>query len=79
MTHPDKSYLGDGAYVQRGSYASEVVLTTEDGVSAQNTVVLGPMEVRALLEWLRACRYMDGDGTLRDLTGERSIFDDVDK
>lgn len=48
-----KSYLGDGAYVQLGSFATEVVLTTEDGISVQNRVVLGPHEINALLEWLK--------------------------
>lgn len=50
---PEKSYLGDGAFVQLGSFATEVVLTTEDGVSEQNRVVLGPHEINALLEWLK--------------------------
>ncbi len=46
-----KSYLGDGAYVDMGSYESEVVLTTEDGLSVTNRVVLGPTEVAVLLRW----------------------------
>ncbi len=46
-----KTYLGDGAYVAVGCYESEVVLTTEDGQSAQNTVVLGPTEVAVLQRW----------------------------
>ena len=50
MTHPNKDYLGDGAYVQEGCYKGEVVLTTEDGISVQNTVVLGPTELRNLLD-----------------------------
>ncbi len=51
--HPDKSYLGDGAYVQLGSYQGEIVLTTENGISAQNTVVLGPHELLALIVYLK--------------------------
>ena len=47
-----KMYLGDGAYVQIGSFRGEVILTTEDGISAQNRVVLGPDEIRLLLRWL---------------------------
>ncbi len=47
-----KIYLGDGAFVQIGSFRGEVVLTTEDGVNVQNRVVLGPDEIRALLLWL---------------------------
>ena len=73
-----KTYLGDGAYVQFGSYTAEVVLTTEDGIRATNTVVPGPNEIRMLMEWLKGHTYTDGDGTMRTLDGERSIFDDVD-
>lgn len=51
-----KEYLGDGAYVADGCYAGEVVLTTEDGVSVQNRVVMGPTEVAALLRFLEV-RY----------------------
>lgn len=79
MPHPNKAYLGDGAYVQEGSFRGEVVLTTEDGISVQNQVVLGPTEIRALLEWMRSNSYTDNRGMLRTLDGERSIFDDVDE
>lgn len=47
-----KTYLGDGAYVAIGSYKGEVVLTTENGISVQNTVVLGPSEIDGLQRWL---------------------------
>ncbi len=49
--HNFKTYLGDGAFVDVGNYASEVILTTEDGQSVQNRVVLGPTEVSVLLRW----------------------------
>ena len=49
---PHKAYLGDGAYVQQGRYRGEVILTTENGISVQNRVVLGPEEIRALGRWL---------------------------
>ena len=53
MTKPNKkAYLGDGAYVQIGSYYGEAVLTTEDGISVQNRVVLGPHEIDMLQKWL---------------------------
>jgi hypothetical protein len=51
-----KQYLGDGAYVQEGSYVGEFILTTEDGVSVQNVVVLGPVEIENLLMYLAARR-----------------------
>ena len=50
--YPNKSYLGDGAYVQQGSFKGEVVLTTEDGISVQNRVVLAETEIANLLRWL---------------------------
>lgn len=51
--YPHKRYLGDGAYVQQGNYIGEVVLTTEDGISVQNRVVLGPHEIRMMDNWLK--------------------------
>jgi len=48
----NKSYLGDGAYVDAGRYPGEVVITAEDGVRATDTVVLGVEEIRRLIEWL---------------------------
>lgn len=48
-----KSYLGDGAYVDDGSFAGEIVLTTEDGIRATNRIVLGPRELDALITWLK--------------------------
>jgi hypothetical protein len=53
-----KSYLGDGAYVRLGSYATEVILTTEDGIAETNVVVLGSAEIRLLLVWLRERRII---------------------
>lgn len=47
-----KVYLGDGAYAEIDSYG-DVVLTTEDGISVQNRVVLEPEVLTALLAYLR--------------------------
>lgn len=68
MVDVKKTYLGDGAYVQIGSYYGEVELTTENGVSAQNRIVLGPYELKRLedwikeraAEWLRRCEDEEG-------------------
>jgi hypothetical protein len=46
----NKCYLGDGCYVDFDGYA--LVLTTEDGISVQNRVVLEPEVYRALLEYV---------------------------
>lgn len=51
MTH--KTYLGDGAFVELGSFRGEIILTTEDGIRTTNRVVLGPTETAALLLWLK--------------------------
>lgn len=69
-----KTYLGDSVYVQRGPFAGEAVLTTENGLPGDpsNTVVLGPGELAALVAWARMVedRYRrtqgdDAAGTLR--------------
>jgi hypothetical protein len=47
-----KEYLGDGAYVETGSYMGEVVLTTSNGIRTTNTIVLGPGELKVLSEFI---------------------------
>jgi hypothetical protein len=49
-----KTYLGDGVYVSHGAYNGEIVLTTENGISATNTIVLEPEVLAALILWLKA-------------------------
>lgn len=41
-----KAYIGDGIYADFDGYA--IVLTTENGVSVTNTIVVEPREWRAL-------------------------------
>ena len=48
-----KNYLGDGVYVQEGSFQGEVVLTTSNGIQDTNTIVLEPAVLRNLQEWLK--------------------------
>lgn len=48
----NKVYLGDGAYCQFVGY--EFVLTTEDGIQAQNTVYLEHQVLRKLAEFVRS-------------------------
>lgn len=49
-----KTYLGDGAYVRLGgSFVSEVILTTENGVEETNMVVLDERSIRRLADWIR--------------------------
>ena len=42
-----KQYLGDGVYLQFDGFA--YVLTTEDGVSVSNTIVLEPSVLTSLI------------------------------
>jgi hypothetical protein len=46
-----KEYLGDGAYVEWNGYA--FVLTTEDGISVQNTVEIEPRAFSILVGFAR--------------------------
>ena len=48
----DKTYLGDAVYAKRQD--GFVVLTTEDGIGASNTIYLEGSTLYNLLEWLRA-------------------------
>lgn len=50
-----KTYLGDGVYADVDGYGG-VVLTTENGVAATNTIVLEPAVVLALTLWLEVVR-----------------------
>lgn len=45
-----KAYLGDGAYVEFDGYG--LVLTTEDGMRATNTIYLEPEVYRALVAYV---------------------------
>lgn len=47
----EKQYLGDGVYVREEG--GDVVLTTENGISETNTIILEPSVLQSLDEWLR--------------------------
>ena len=46
-----KVYLGDGCYATHGPFQDCIVLTTEDGISVQNTITLEPELLKALDEF----------------------------
>lgn len=48
---PTKQYLGDRVYITESDY-DELVLTTEDGIQADNVVFLEPYVVKSLMEYL---------------------------
>ena len=50
-----KTYLGDGAYAELDQYG-DLILTTEDGISITNRIVLGGAEYQALVDFVnRLC------------------------
>lgn len=49
-----KTYIGDGAYVDFDGYA--VILTTEDGIRATNTVVMEPEVLVEFERWVKRLR-----------------------
>jgi hypothetical protein len=46
-----KRYLGDGAYVNFDGF--DLILTTEDGISVTNRIVLEPSVLAELLVYIR--------------------------
>lgn len=47
----DKEYLGDSVYAEIND-AGQIVLTTENGMDASNTIYLEPEVMRALIEYV---------------------------
>ena len=54
----NKSYLGDGAYVDFDGFA--LVLTTENGVATTNTIVLEPEVYAALIAYVERLKAGGG-------------------
>lgn len=53
-----KEYLGDGAYVDFDGYS--IILTTEDGISTTNSVVLEPGPLKIFEDWVERLRLEVG-------------------
>ena len=51
-TSSTKAYLGDGAYIDVDGYGG-LLLTTEDGISVQNSISLEPSAITAFLTYLK--------------------------
>ena len=56
-----KEYIGDGAYAAVDAHG-DVVLTTENGISVQNTVVMEPSVVRSFEDFIKRMR---AEGVIR--------------
>lgn len=54
-----KRYLGDGAYVDFDGFA--LVLTTENGISTTNRIVLEPEVYAALVEYVMELKGAEAD------------------
>ncbi len=50
MKLPSKRYLGDAVYVRHDGFG--IVLTTEDGIRATNTIVMEPSVIHNFEEWI---------------------------
>lgn len=62
-----KDYLGDGVYVNFDGFA--LVLTTEDGITVTNCIVLEPDVYRALLGYVERLKTKPAVETI-DVVGE---------
>ena len=54
---PEKDYLGDGVYINNDGYA--LIMTTENGVEATNTIYLEPTVIFALLRYIKRMENME--------------------
>ena len=55
-------YLGDGVYARYDEAASQVVLTTFDGIEVTNTIYLEDAVLDSFTEWLRRRQDVSFDG-----------------
>ena len=54
-----KKYIGDSVYVELND-AEQLVLTTENGYSPSNTIVLEPEVFQALISYVKTTKASDG-------------------
>jgi hypothetical protein len=51
----EKDYAGDGVYMDDEGHAMR--LTTEDGISVQNTIVIERLELEAIIRYAKRMRW----------------------
>lgn len=51
MQLPYKDYIGDAVYAEFNGY--DIILTTENGIEATNTIVLEPNVIEALKNFIK--------------------------
>jgi hypothetical protein len=59
----EKRYLGDGVYIRREK--DFLVLTTENGISVTNQIVLEAEPLGALIHYLEIMNYEDEDAQIK--------------
>jgi len=57
--HLEKVYIGDGAYAALDAQTGDLVLTTENGISVQNTVVIEADAYRVLETFVAQARKLE--------------------
>ncbi len=62
-----REYLGDGVYATYDGGDGTIVLTTENGVDVTNTIVLEPVVMLALMDWLLKIRDLEDVDKQADL------------
>ncbi len=65
MTTFHKEYIGDAVYACISEFR-EIILTTEDGIRATNTIILDPTVRDALSDYLERHRVISDDDILAD-------------
>jgi hypothetical protein len=58
--HPSRAYLGDGVYAALDEFG-DVVVTTENGMYATNTIVMQPEVLENFERWLARQKADAGD------------------
>lgn len=56
---PNKSYLGDGVYVEQCAYTQMLLLTTENGIDVTNRIYLEPEVYEQLTKYMERRKKQD--------------------
>lgn len=49
----NKLYIGDGIYIQQGSYLGEFILTTENSIEVTNTIILENQMIESIVAYTK--------------------------
>jgi hypothetical protein len=65
-----KVYLGDAVYAAPDEFCRGIILTTQDGVSATNTIIMEPEVIMAFCRWLLSASLISHSVFERELAGQ---------